>query len=440
MHEMLPSVIIFAICYILIISEKISKTVIVLMGTAVAVMREQITCKDAFDKVDLNVVFLLLGMMMIVNILSKSGVFEWCAIVLAKKANGNGLIIVIGFVLLTAFLSAILDNVTTVILIAPITILITQIMEIPTVPVLTLEAIFSNIGGTATLVGDPPNILIGSKTSLTFNDFLFNLAPLIGIVILACLVMVFFHFRKKIHKNEKARELIRKSDPRLAIVDIKILQRGLPVFGAVIIGFFAESLLKIEPGLVALVGAFMMAVICKVDIHEVVGKVEWETILFFVGLFMLVGILEVNGVFEFLGEKIITLTAHHLLLTTLVILWVSAIGSAVVDNIPLVIAMIPLIKGIIPSFATDLGIQNMPGVIHNQVEQPLFWALALGACLGGNGSLVGASANVVVSQIARRNDYQMTFMSFTRYGIVFTFVSLTLSTAYIYLRYFAMGG
>ncbi|MFA4945459.1 MAG: ArsB/NhaD family transporter [Lentisphaeria bacterium] len=433
---MMLSVLIFLACYALIVTEKFNKTIIVLVGAAAAILLHQIDSQEAFAKVDLNVVFLLIGMMMIVNILALSGVFEWTAITLAKKSRGNGMFILFAFVILTAVLSSFLDNVTTVILIAPITILITQILEMPTVPFLILEAIFSNIGGTATLIGDPPNILIGSQAGLTFNEFLVNLSPVIILITLASAALLFLTFRKKAQTRESARALIMKADPQKAIINPMILRRGLPIFGLVLVGFFLAHVLDIEPGIIALVGAFLMAGICRIHLHEVMGKVEWETILFFIGLFMLIGALEVKGVFEFLGHEMVALTKGQLLLTALSILWVSALASAVVDNIPLVIAMIPLINTIIPEFAQSMGIAGDPAAIHSQIKAPLFWSLALGACLGGNGTLIGASANVVISQIAHRNNYKLSFLDFTRQGAVYMLLSLLISSAYIALRYF----
>jgi Na+/H+ antiporter NhaD/arsenite permease-like protein len=433
---MMTSIIIFAVCYLLIMTEKFNKTVLAICGACVAILLQQIPCQEALAKVDLNVVFLLAGMMMIVNILSISGVFEWSAVTLARKARGNGLLIIVFFTVLTAVVSAVLDNVTTVILLAPVTILISQILELPTVPFLIMEAIFSNIGGTATLVGDPPNILIGSETTLTFTDFLVNLGPAIAIIMVASLGLLVFYLRGKTATREAARELIMRAEPRKALIEPFVLKRSLGVFALVLAGFFLGHFVNIEPGIVALTGAFVMAAVCRVDIHKVLGKVEWETIMFFVGLFMLIGALEVNGVFQYLGHAVLSVTRHHLAMTVLGVMWIAAIGSAVVDNIPLVIAMIPLIKTIIPEFAVDMGLQNMPAAIHTQIEAPLFWALALGACLGGNGTLIGASANVVVSQIAKRNGYDISFLGFTRYGIVFMLMSLVLSSVYMMLRYF----
>jgi Na+/H+ antiporter NhaD/arsenite permease-like protein len=432
---MLLPIIIFCITYLFIVTEKVDKTIAALLGAAAVIMLHVIPSEEALIKVDLNVIFLLIGMMIIVTVLSETGVFEWVAIKTAQIARGNGLIITLLFVTTTAVFSAFLDNVTTVILIAPITILIAQILEIPVVPLLILESIFSNIGGTATLVGDPPNILIGSQTNLSFNDFIINLGPVIAVVLLAGVALVALVYRSKLKTTPTARERITTARPERAILEPVKLKRSMIIFGLILLGFFLGRLMDWEPGIVALAGGLVMILVTRSDLHQVMRKVEWGTILFFAGLFMLVGALEFNGIFERLGSLVLTLCSGHLLLTAITILWFSAITSAIVDNIPLVMAMIPLVKSIIPAFATQMGLSD-PAMIHSQIESPLFWALALGACLGGNGTLVGASANVVVAQIARRNAYSLTFWNFTRQGLPYMFMSLIISTVYIYLRYF----
>jgi Na+/H+ antiporter NhaD/arsenite permease-like protein len=428
--------IIFGITYLLIASEKIDKAVAALLGTGLVMFFHLVPYEELVSKIDFNVIALLVGMMMIVNILATTGVFEWIAVVIAGKAKGNGLIIMVLFMLVTAVLSAFLDNVTTVILIAPITILIAQILEIQAVPILIMEAIFSNIGGTATLVGDPPNIIIGSQASITFNEFLINLAPCILVIIAITLGVVCLMMRKNVKTSQMAVRRISQTKPAKAIVDPRRLKRALPVFFLVLLGFFMSRFMGVEPGIIALCGALIMVVVCGINIHHVLEKVEWGTIFFFVGLFMLVGALEAKGVFEILGHYIVSVTKGNLLLTALVLLWFSAIFSAVVDNIPLVIAMIPLIKSIVPVFASQMGLEGMEHAIHQQIEYPLFWSLALGACLGGNGSLIGASANVVIAQIARRNKYKLSFLDFAKYGVPLMVLSSTLSSIYIYLRYF----
>jgi Na+/H+ antiporter NhaD/arsenite permease-like protein len=432
---MLTSVIIFAVAYVFIASEKVDKTIVALLGAAAVIGFGQISYEDALSKVDLNVIFLLVGMMVIVNVLALTGVFEWISIKLAQKAKGNGLIILISFLLSTAFLSAFLDNVTTVILMAPVTILICQILELPTIPFLIMEAIFSNIGGTATLVGDPPNILIGSQTHLGFNDFLINLGPAILIIMAVLIPVTMFVFRKNTETRENARQRVMRAKPDAAILEPAMLKRALAVFALTLVGFFVGHLYHLEPGIVALASAMIMVLVCRCPLHDMLSKVEWNTILFFVGLFMLIGALEEKGAFEALGNLMLGFTQGNLLLTVITILWFSALVSSIVDNIPLVISMIPLVEAIVPVFAKNMGITDYE-IIRLTILEPLLWALALGACLGGNGSLIGASANVVVSQVARRNGYNISFMRFTRYGFVYMLMSLAMSTVYLYLRYF----
>ncbi len=439
---MVLTIIIFVVTYAFIASEKIDKCAAAVLGSVAVIVFGLAPYTQDFNpdtgddvpgllnKVDLNVIYLLTGMMVIVNILSRTGLFEWIAITLAQKAKGRGMVIVVNFLIATAVLSALLDNVTTVILIAPITILVTEILEIPTVPVLILEAIFSNIGGTSTLVGDPPNIVIGSKAGLTFMDFIVNLTPPILVIMIVGILIVIPIFRKRMRVPAHIRERVMKAHPEKAIIKPRVLRRALPVFALVIIGFFVGHLFHIEPGIIALGGAVLMAVVCKIDIHEVLEHVEWGTIFFFIGLFMLIGALEHNGVFEHLGMLVIQMTDGSLLLTAMAVLWFCAIFSAIVDNIPLVIAMMPLLQIIIPEYVASTGLTEA------QVSQPLYWSLALGACLGGNGSLIGASANVVVSQIAHKNKYKLSFMDFSRYGLPMMFMSLVISTVYIYIRYF----
>lgn len=430
------AIIIFFITYIFIATEKVDKTIASIVGACSIVLFHCAPYEELLETVDLNVIFLLVGMMLIVNILSLTGVFEWIAITLAQKSKGNGVTIFILFMLATAFLSAFLDNVTTIILMAPITILITQLLEIPTVPILISEAIFSNIGGTATLVGDPPNILIASRTGLEFNEFLFHLGPAVIIIFTIVIAFVLFFIRKKLIVSEQLKERVMSAKPNKAIVNPFILKRALIVFSVVILGFFMSRALDVDPGIIALMGGFIMAFVCKVDVHEALMKVEWNTILFFIGLFILIGALEINGIFEVMGDYMLEMTEGNLLYTALAVLWFSAIFSSIVDNIPLVIAMIPLINSITIVFAKQMGIEGDPESIRLMVTEPLFWSLALGACLGGNGSLIGASANVVVAQVARRNGYKLSFMDFTKEGFPIMLGSLLISTGYIYFRYF----
>ena len=432
---MLFPIIVFLIVYLFIATEWIDKTIAAIIGGGLVVGLHLIGYEEALHSIDLNVLFLLIGMMMVVNTLSETGVFEWLAIKLARLAKGNGLVIAILFMILTAFLSAFLDNVTTVILMAPITILLAQLLEIPVAPLLIMEAIFSNIGGTATLVGDPPNILIGSQAHLSFNDFIINLAPPVLISMVLLIGLMILVFGKKMTTTPETRKRIERSRPEKAILEPLILKKALLIFGLILVGFFGGRFFDIEPGIVALVGGMAMVAFCKKSLHASLASVEWDTILFFAGLFMMVAALEVHGVFTTLGHAILSACNGSLMLTAFAILWVSALASTVVNNIPLVMAMIPLVQGIVPTFAKQMGL-DLPTEIHAQIAAPLLWSLALGACLGGNGTLVGASANVVVAQVANRNGCPITFGSFTKYGFPFMLVSLLVSTAYIYLRYF----
>jgi len=432
---MLIPILVFLLVYFFIATEIIDKTIAALIGAGLMIGLHFVHYNEALHAIDLNVIFLLIGMMIVVNILTDTGVFEWLAIRLARLAKGDGLRITIFFMILTAVLSAFLDNVTTVILMAPITILLCQLLEMPAVPVLIMEAIFSNIGGAATLVGDPPNILIGSQTHLSFNDFLINMSPPVIVIMILLLGIMALMFRKQMKTTAQTRKRIEQSRPEKAILQPEVLKKALVVFGFILAGFFCGRLLDIEPGIIALVGAMVMVLVCKKDIHHTLLHVEWNTILFFLGLFMMIAALEHHHVFEKMGDVILEVCDGNLMATALTILWFSAIASAIVDNIPLVMAMIPLVKGIIPVFALQMGIDD-PLVIQTQIAEPLLWALALGACLGGNGTLVGASANVVIAQVANRNNCRITFWSFTKYGFPFMIASLLVAHIYLYVRFF----
>ena len=432
---MLIPILVFLLIYFFIATEIIDKTIAALIGAGLMIGLHFVGYEEALHAIDLNVIFLLVGMMIVVNTLTDTGVFEWLAIKLARLAKGDGLRITIFFMILTAVLSAFLDNVTTIILMAPITILLCQLLEMPAVPVLIMEAVFSNVGGAATLVGDPPNILIGSQTHLSFNDFLLNMTPpIIAIMVLLLGVMVLM-FRKQMKTTEQTRKRIEQSRPEKAILQPQVLKKALVVFGFILAGFFCGRLLDIEPGIIALAGAMVMILVCKKEIHKTLVHVEWNTILFFLGLFMMIAALEHHHVFEKMGDFILEICDGNLMATALTILWFSAIASAIVDNIPLVMAMIPLVKGIIPVFALHMGIED-PLLIQTQIAEPLLWALALGACLGGNGTLVGASANVVIAQVANRNHCPITFWSFTKYGFPFMIASLLIAHLYLYVRFF----
>lgn len=433
---MIGSLVIFGIAYVCIASEKIDKTAAALLGASACVLLHLVPYEEALRAVDLNVIFLLVGMMLAVNIMAATGLFEWLAVSIARRAKGSGIAIMVGFLFATAVLSAFLDNVTTIILIAPITILICEILEIDALPFLVLEALASNIGGAATLVGDPPNVIIASQTGLSFNQFLVNMGPPILVMMVIGLPLAGVVYRKRMAVTDAAKERIMRARPKLAILDKPNLIKSLIVFAVILVGFFVSHAVGIEPGIIALAGALVMALVCKTDLHHALEKVEWNSVFFFIGLFMLIGALEHNGVFEALGHVITDWTKGNFLLTVMTILWFSAVASAIVDNIPLVIAMIPLIKSIIPAFALEMGVAGDPAAVQAMIAEPLYWSLALGACLGGNGSLVGASANVVAAQIGRRNGVPFSFMAFTRMGLPVMLATCGIASVYLYLRYF----
>ena len=431
-------IIAFAVVYALIASERVDKTVAACLGAGLVIMLRGISYHRALTYIDLNVVFLLVGMMMIVGILAETGFFEWMAVLVARKTRGNGAAVLMLFLVLTAVISAFLDNVTTVVLIAPVTILVCQVLELPVIPFLVLEALFSNIGGTATLIGDPPNIMIGSETGLSFNEFIVHLTPAVLIIMAASVAAVLALYRKQLVVREALRKRIEKADPAAAITDHKRLRRSLSVFALVLAGFFLGRVAGIEPGIVALAGGMLTALVCGSDIRRVMGKVEWNTILFLVGLFMMVGAMQERGVFVWLGREILVLTRGNLLATALVILWGSALACSVVNAIPLTMAMIPIIQAMQPVFAAQMGIGGDAAAIHMHITYPLFWALSLGACLGGNGTLVGAAANVVIAQTGRRNGYDITFMNFARISFPLMILSIVISTLYLWVRYFLL--
>ncbi|MFO1491714.1 MAG: ArsB/NhaD family transporter [Kiritimatiellia bacterium] len=436
---MLAAIAIFLATYFFIATEKVDKTVAAILGATAMIATRRIGYEDALGKIDLNVIFVLIGMMVVVNILASTGVFEWMSIRLAQRARGNGGVLMVALCLVTAGISSVLDNVTTVIMIAPVTILITQLLELPAAPLLILLAVFSNTGGTATMIGDPPNILIGSQTHLSFLDFLLHLAPIALIITLAAAAVVMLVCRNTFRVSEHVKARLGLTDPAAAIVQPGRLRRALPVLGLIFAGFFAGPAAGLETGIVALAGAFLMGLVCRMDLPHCLARVEWDTILFFAGLFMLVGGLEENGVFACVGGHLIRLTGGSLLATCLSVLWVSALISSIVDNIPLVISFIPILKAVVPVFAANAGLDPAGPAALVQIAEPLYWSLALGACLGGNGTLIGASANVVIARIANINKYRLTFMDFTRVGLPVMLLSVAVSSLYIWLRYFAFG-
>lgn len=412
---------IFVITYLIIMSEKLNRTAVALVGAVVLLLFNIITQEEAVHHIDFNTIGLLIGMMVIVNIMKRSGIFEYIAIVAAKRAKGDPLKILMLFAVITAISSAFLDNVTTILLIVPVTMVITDALKISPVPILVPLILFANIGGTATLIGDPPNIMIGSATGLGFNDFMFNLAPVVIVIFTVTLLIVKLTNRKSLHVSDKQRSVIMSFDESLAIKDSKLLKKSLFVLGLTIIGFMLHQRLGYESATVAFLGASLLLLISGISPEEILMEVEWPTIFFFGSLFVLVGGLEMVGVIDTMAEKLLLLTKDNLFLTAMVILWGAAIASAFLDNIPFVATMIPLIKSI--------------GVMSAMSIAPLWWALALGACLGGNGTLVGASANVIVSGMLEKHGERLGFVEYMKVGFPMMLLSVAIASVYLVVFY-----
>lgn len=423
------SVAIFLIVYFFIASEKIEKSVAAILGAVAVLATGLITFEQAVSCIDLNVIFLLIGMMTCVGILGETGFFEWVAIMSAKASKGNAALILIALLMITMVFSSFLDNVTTVILIVPVTILITQLLEIPTIPFLILEALASNVGGTATLIGDPPNIIIGSKAGITFNDFIVNLAPCILVVGVIFIGLALLILRKNLKVPAHVRSRVLHSYPGLALLDKRKMWASLSVFALIFTGFFLHSVIHLEPGVIALGGMGLMLLLCKSHSDSVLKSVEWDVILFFIGLFIVIGAMEHNGAINKLAEMLIKLCGDNMILACMLILWGSAVFSAILDNIPFVIAMTPLVQEMLKNMG-----QSTTG------PHPLFWALALGACLGGNGTLIGASANVVSCKLGEKNGYKISFMKFLKWGFPLMVIQVLISMIYLWFRYFYMAG
>ncbi|WP_141554997.1 ArsB/NhaD family transporter [Bacillus wiedmannii] len=421
---------VFLITYAIIISEKINRAVIALLGAALMVIMGVVDLHNAFTKhIEWGTITLLIGMMILVNITSKSGVFQYVAIKAAKGAQGNPIKILISLSLLTALGSAFLDNVTTVLLVVPVTLSITRILQVNPVPYLLSEIIFSNIGGTATLIGDPPNIMIGSANKhLDFNAFLLNLAPIVIIIIAVTAVILYFMYRKQLIADPVQVKKLMSLDEKQYIKDPVLMKKSLTVLGLTIVGFMTHSIFHVDAAIISLTGAtvLMLIGVKEHEIEEVFASVEWVTIFFFAGLFVLVGGLIDIGLIKTLAQKVIGITGGDISQASILILWVSGIASATIDNIPFVATMIPLIN----DMAVGLGLSPSDAQID-----VLWWALALGACLGGNGTLIGASANVIVAGIASREGHKFSYMEFLKVGFPIMIVSLIISHIYIYLRY-----
>ena len=418
----------FVVIFIIISTEKINKTIAALLGATIFIITGIIHQTEAFKEVDWNVVFLLIGMMIIVGITKQTGLFQYIAIKMAKMAKGEPFRIMIYLCLITAIFSALLDNVTTVLILTPITILITVELGIPPIPFIISEAIASNIGGTATLIGDPPNIMIGSAVGLSFLDFIINLGPVVIILLLVFCIFAYFFWGKKMYVTNERKARIMDFDESKFFTNKPLLYKSLAVLFIVMIGFSTHSIFHLEAATIALFGASLLMLISGSHaIDKFFEEVEWETIFFFVGLFILVGGLVELGIIKQLAAMMIDLTDGDIKIASILVLWLSGVFSGIVDNIPFVATMIPLLEDFVqnPAFTGD-----------SSAIEAMWWALSLGACLGGNATLIGASANVVACGISGKNGYKISFWEFTKYGAVITVVNLTISMGYLLVRYF----
>lgn len=411
---------VFLLVMAAIISEKVHRSVAALAGAVVLLLTYVLTIETAADYVDLNTIGVLVGMMLFVAVVKSSGLFEYIAIWSAKLTRGQPMAILAVFAVITAVLSAFLDNVTTVLLIGPMTIAITQILEVNPVPFLLSQIMASNIGGTATLIGDPPNIMIGSAAGLSFADFIVNTGPVV-LIILAVVVAIFFlMYRGNLHVESENMEKVLTLDEKLTIKDASLLRKSVIMIVLVVVGFIFHAQLGIESATVALTAAGVMLLIGGQDAEDVILGVEWSTILFFIGLFVVVGGLNSTSVIAMLANGMLELVGDNEVLAIVLVLWASALISAFLDNIPFVATLIPMIQTM-----QQGGMDVLP----------LWWALSLGACLGGNGSLIGASANVVLAGVSAKNGYPITFMSYLKKGFPLMLLSVAICTVYLLIRF-----
>lgn len=429
-NAIVVSAAILIIAYIFIATEKIPKVTIALVGASLTLflglLGQAQKVDGALDPhyfinyVDFNVIFLLVSMMIIVSIATRSGMFNWVANEMLKQTKGHPKVILCCLALFTAFASAFLDNVTTVILIMPVTFAIAKELDINPVPFLITEILASNIGGTATLIGDPPNIIIGSAAGFSFMDFINELTIIVAIILVAVIAIMAFWFRKHLHATEENMALVAKMDNSKTITDKNLMIRSLLVLLLVILGFVTHDITHLQTCVCAMAGASILLLFEKP--HEILHDVEWNTIFFFIGLFVIIGGFEAAGGIELMANWLLDITHGSQSIASMVILWGSGILSGIIDNIPYTATMAPMLAEITATKGMDFAF-------------PLWWALSLGACLGGNMTIIGAAANVIVSESSAKEGHRIKFMEYLKYGVVATVISLTLCTAYIWLRY-----
>jgi Na+/H+ antiporter NhaD/arsenite permease-like protein len=411
---------IFLVAYGLIATERFDRTLIALLGGLLVVAFGVIDQEEAFGAIDFNVIFLLAGMMVLAGGLSKTGFFEYVAAYAIRFSRGKPFRLLLILSILTAILAAVLDNVTTVVLLTPVTLSIARTLKVSPFPYLISQIFASNIGGTATLIGDPPNILIGSAAGLDFGDFLVNLAPVVVVIMVAFVGLMWLSFGRSMEDDANRLDILATVDPAAAIKDRPLMIVALGVLGFTVVGFLFHSALGLEAATIALLGATVLMILGRMDPHEALRDIEWNTLFFFVGLFMLIEAVVHVGIVGGIADALADAAGGQLGLATTGILWFSALASAIVDNIPYTATAIPIVERM-----AETGLS----------AEPMWWALALGACLGGNLTIVGASANIVVANLAARDGHPITFMQFLRYGLGVVLASLVISTVYLWVRY-----
>ncbi len=419
-QQQILALIIFGATILCIILEVFDTTVLALLGAVAMIFFKIIPIDNVMGYVSFNTLAVLIGMMIIVSVLKETGIFEFMATFTAKICKGNTFKILICLGIITAVFSAILDNVTTVLLMGPVTFFVTKKLKVNPIPFVMAEIFSANIGGTATLIGDPPNIMIGSASGLDFVSFVKNQLPIVIIIFIITILLIYLNYRKKLSVKKDDISEVMKINPKEFIVNKTLLIKGLIVLGIVVLGFIFEKELDVESGVIAIGGACVLLIISKKKITKFINDVEWTTILFFLGLFILVGGLEETGIIGMLANLIITYGHGNIILIMIMMLWISAVVSAFLDNIPFVATIIPLIISL-----GNSGINTIP----------LWWAVSLGACLGGNGSIIGASANVILSKISEKNGYKITFLQYLRIGFPLMIMSIVLSTSYLLIKF-----
>ncbi len=419
MNDMWLAGAIFAFTYAIIVTERLHRTTAALMGGLLMILMGILPQEEAFLAIDLNVIFLLTGMMVIAQFMSETGVFQWLAVQAVRWGKGDPLRVMIMIAMVTAVVSSLLDNVTVVVLMAPVTLFVATTLDVSPIPFLITQVMASNIGGAATLVGDPPNILVASRANIDFVSFFLNMAPPVIVILLLYIVIMIVQFRKTLQIPAKRQSHVLSLDTRELITHPTLLVQTLIVLGLVLVGFLLHGWLHLEPATIALSGATLLLVWTRRDPHHVLQHVEWSTLMFFVGLFIAVEGVVYVGLVDRAAHALLHVTAGNVRAATLFLLWFSAIMSGIVDNIPYVTTMLPIVE--------TLG-RAMP-------DRPLWWALALGADMGGNLTLVGASANVVVASIAERSGHKLTFGMFLRYGTMTVLISLLVSTVWLWVMY-----